>query len=179
MVHVGAEPMVVGDLVVGAGGDEEPLGPCTVGVEGTAWMVAVECEAALQPAANLGEARDSAAVCSEIVAVVQPVATGQPLQREIGERRARLTDGKAGVCAALEQHDVVALDLEDAREQRTGEATADDRYAHAGHEAGAGSREPVPRFMARMRAMRCGRHTSQAGSRSTSHRSAVTAADVI
>ncbi len=79
--------------------------------------MAIERESALQPALQLGEAGDPPPVRREIVAIVQAVAPPQALQREIGERRARLADRETWMGAALEQHDVVPLDGEHAREQ--------------------------------------------------------------
>src|SRR5947207_6888690 len=114
--------------------------------------MAIEREAAFQAAPQLWEARDPAAVRREIVTVVQPVATRQALESEIGERRARLPDREAGMRAALEQGDIVALDGEDSSEQRAGEAAADDGYAHAVQVMG-GSVRPVT-FIRVRRAMR-------------------------
>src|SRR4029077_6005563 len=115
----------------GGGGGGAPLRPQSGMGEVTSRVVPIEREAALQTPPQLGEARDPAAVGREIVAIVQTVAARQTLQREIGERRARLADREPRVCAALEQGDVMSLDREDAGEQRAGKAAADDRYAHA------------------------------------------------
>ncbi len=119
VVHVGAQPVVVGDVVVWARGDEQPLRPRAVRDEGAPGVVAIECEPALQPAAQLGEASEPAAVCREIVAVIQPppVAPRQALQGEICEWRTRFADREPRVGAPLQQDDVVSLDCEDAREQ--------------------------------------------------------------
>src|SRR5437762_116956 len=147
--------------------------------EQEAGVMAKERKSAFQPAAQFGEACDPAAVRGEVVAIIQTVAPGEPLEREIRQRRTRLADREARVGPALEQYDVMPLDGEDAREQRAGEAAADDRYAHAGQEPGARSREPVHSFIDRSRATRCVRQPSQAGSRSISQRSAFTTADLI
>ena len=80
-------------------------------------MVAIERESALQPAPQLGEAGDPAAVRREIVAIIEPVAPRQTLQREVGERCARLADREPRMRAPLEQYDVVALHGEHARQQ--------------------------------------------------------------
>ena len=177
MVHVGPKPVIIGDVIVGTRGDEQPLWTVPVAAERPACVMAIEREAAFQAAPQLGEARDPAAVRREIVTVVQPVATRQALESEIGERRARLPDREAGMRAALEQGDIVALDGEDASEQRAGEAAADDGYAHAAQVMG-GSVRPVTFIRAR-RAMRALRQALQLGSRATSHRSTVTAAVLI
>jgi len=58
----------------------------------------------------------------EIIAIVETVAPSETLQREIGERSARLTDREPRMRAALEQHNVVPLYGEHPREQRTGES---------------------------------------------------------
>jgi len=117
MIYVGAEPVVVGDVIVGARGNEEALDVRAALGEWASVVVAIEGEATLQPAAELGEARDPAAVRGEVVAIIQSVAAGEPLEREVGERRARLADREAGMGAPLEQDDVVSLHGEDAREQ--------------------------------------------------------------
>ena len=70
MVHVGPKPVIIGDVIVGTRGDEQPLWTVPVAAERPACVMAIEREAALQTAPQLGEARDPAAVCSEIVAVV-------------------------------------------------------------------------------------------------------------
>src|SRR5438552_16728309 len=92
--------------------------------------MAIERKSAFQPAAQFGEACDPAAVRGEVVAIIQTVAAREPLEREIRQRRTRLADCEARVGPALEQCDVMPLDGEDAREQRAGEAAADNRYAH-------------------------------------------------
>src|SRR5216110_3268092 len=109
--------MVVGDVVARARGNQQALGARALTTERTAGVVAIECEAALQPAAQLGKAGDPAAVCREVVAISQPITPRQTLQREIGERRARLSDRETRMRAPLEQDDVVPLYGEHAREQ--------------------------------------------------------------
>src|SRR5438552_4852237 len=141
--------------------------------------MAIERKSAFQPAAEFGEACDPAAVRGEVVAIIQTVAAREPLEREIRQRRTRLADCEARVGPALEQCDVMPLDGEDAREQRAGEAAADNRYAHAEQGVGVGGWGLVLRFIVWMRATRCGRQLSQPGSRSISQRSAVTTADLI
>ncbi len=94
-------------------------------------MVAIEREAALQPAPQLGEAGDPTAVGREIVAIIEAVAARQALEREVSERGARLPDGEARMRPALEQHDVMSLNGEHTREQGPSKAAADDCYAHA------------------------------------------------
>src|SRR5438093_4500956 len=173
VVHVGPEPVIVGDLIVGTRGDEQTFRAQSGIGERASGVVAVEREAAFQPAAELGETGDPAAVRGEIVAIVQSIATGEPLEREVRQRRARLADREARMGPALEQDDIMPLDGEDAREQRAGEAAADDGYAHAG-QCTAGSRRPQ-RFMRLIRATRSGRELSQAARRSISQTSAVTA----
>ncbi len=179
MVHIGAQPVIVGDVVVWTRGDKQPFGagPSPGYREGPARVMAIEREPALQPAAQLGKARDPATVCREVVAIVQPVAARQPLQGEVGQRRARFSDGEAGVSAALEQHDVVSLHREHAREQRARKATADDGYAHTEQlTAGEVSSRPV-RLRRSSRAIRSARQVAQAVNRSASQRSAVTTAE--
>ena len=89
-------------------------------------MMPVVREAALQPAAKLREMREPASVRGELIAVRQPVANPEPLERQVGERRRRLTDREARMRAALEKHDIVAEHREHARQQRSGEPAADD-----------------------------------------------------
>src|ERR1041385_7676031 len=139
-----------------------------------AGVMAVEREAALESASQLGEARDPAAVRREVIAVVQAVAAGEALEREVGERRARLADREARVRAALEQDDVVPLHGQDPREQGAREPRADDCYAHP-PQLPAGPAAPVT-LMRASRAARAPRQALQPGSRSTSQRSAVTTA---
>ena len=79
--------------------------------------MAIERESALQPPLQLGEAGDPPAVRREIVAIVEAVPPRQTLQREIGERRARLADREARMRAPFQQHDIVPLYREHAREQ--------------------------------------------------------------
>src|SRR6266480_4802127 len=141
--------------------------------------MAIERKSAFQPAAQFGEACDPAAVRGEVVAIIQTVAPGEPLEREIRQRRTRLADREARVGPALEQYDVMPLDGEDAREQRAGETAADNRYAHFEQGLGAGGWGLGLRFIDWMRATRCGRQFSQAGSPSISQTSAVTTADRI
>src|SRR5258706_12065308 len=168
MVDVGAEPVVVGDVIVGARGNEEALEVRAVLGEWASVVVAIEREATLQPAAELGEARDPAAVRGEVVAVVQAIAARQALEREVSERGARLPDGEARMGAALEQHDVVSLNSEDPREQRSSKAAADDCYMHW-EQVTAGSRLPV-RLSRLRRATRGARQAPQAGPRSATPR---------
>ena len=131
VVHIGAEPVVVGDVIVGARRHEEALEVRAGLGEWASVVVAIEREATLQPAAELGEARDPAAVRGEVVAVVQTIAARQALEREVRERGARLPDRETRMGAALEQYDVVSLNSEHTREQRSSKAAADDCYAHA------------------------------------------------
>src|SRR6266508_113248 len=171
--------MVVGDIVIRARGNKQPLRARAVADERAPGVMTIEREPTLQPAAQRREPGDPAAVSRESVAIVQPVATRQPLQREIRERRARLADREARMRPPLEQDDVVPLHGEHTREQRAGEAAADDRYAHAGQGIRGGGSGLVLRFIVWMRATRCGRQLSQPDSRSISQTSAVTTADVI
>src|SRR5204862_8293882 len=135
--------------------------------------MAIERKSAFQPAAQFGEACDPAAVRGEVVAIIQTVAPGEPLEREIRQRRTRLADREARVGPALEQYDVMPLDGEDAREQRAGETAAHNRYAPAGQEPAARGRAPEHRFTARARATRLLRQPPQASLRSISLGSAV------
>src|SRR6267378_7212369 len=109
--------MIIGAVVAGARGNEQPLGARASTTERPPGVVAIEREAALQPATQLGKAGDPAAVCREIVTIIEPIAACQTLQREIGERRARLSDRETRMRAPLEQDDVVPLHGEHAREQ--------------------------------------------------------------
>src|SRR5439155_25564826 len=161
MIYVGAEPVVVGDVIVGARGNEEALDVRAAWGEWASVVVAIEGEAALQPAAELGEARDPAAVRGEVVAVIQTIAARQALEREVGERGARLPDREARMGAALEQHDVVSLNGEHTREQRSRKAAADDCYAHAGQGIGGGGWGLGLRFIVWLRATGFGRQLSQ------------------
>src|SRR6267378_8095563 len=109
--------MVVGDVVGRARGNEQPLGARALTTERAPGVVAIECEAALQPPSQLGKAGDPTAVCRKIVTIIEPIAPRQTLQREIGEWCARLSDRETRMCAPLEQDDVVPLHGEHAREQ--------------------------------------------------------------
>ena len=109
-------------------------------------VVAVECEAPFQPAAELGEACDPAPVRGKRVAIIQTVTAAEPLEREVGQGRARLANRETRVRPALEQDDIMSLNSEDAREQRAGKARADDGYAHVEQSTGAGGEAWAPRL---------------------------------
>ena len=99
-------------------------------------MMAVVREPALEPAPQLGQMRQPSSVRREVVAVGQPVACRQPLQRQVGQRSRGLADREARVRPALEQHDVVAEHREHARQQRSGEPAPDDRHLARSRHAG-------------------------------------------
>ena len=159
-VHVGAQPVGVGDLVARAGGDEQA--GVVVGAVGVrrALALGVEGEAALQAPAQLREGAQPAAVGGERVQVGQVVAAGQPLERQVGERRRGLAEREARVAAALEEHHAVAQPGEDAGQDRAGEARADDRdvaaLAHAAPQAAQATRGSAapPRLIRPRRASR-------------------------
>src|ERR1051325_10664650 len=174
VVDVRAQPVRVGDVRIRARGDEQALRAQPVIGKGPAGVMAIKREAALETASQLGEARDPAAVRREVIAVVQAVAPREALEREVGERRARLADREARVRAALEQDDVVPLYGQDPREQGARERRADDCHEHK-PQLNAGSAAPVT-VRGVSRAARAPRQALQPGSRSTSQRSAVTTA---
>src|SRR5438105_6192354 len=108
VIDVGTEPVRVGELVTRTRGDEEPLRIEAAIGERLTGMMSVECEAALQPAAHVGDMRKPAAARGHVVAVRQPVAHAEALERKIRERRRRLAYGEARVRSPLQQDDVEA-----------------------------------------------------------------------
>ena len=60
---------------------------------------------------------EPAPVRSEAVAVREPVADSDPLERQVGERSRRLADREPRMCAALEQHHVIPENREHARHE--------------------------------------------------------------
>jgi len=74
-------------------------------------------KATLQPAAELREARDPAAVRGEFVAVVQTIAARQALRASGSRAGCSNSPSRSAMGAALEQHDVVSLNGEHTREQ--------------------------------------------------------------
>src|SRR5690242_9278963 len=100
VVDIGAQPMRVGELVARTRRNQESLGVEPAISERFARMVSVEGESSLEAAANLGIAREPAAVRRHVVAVGEAVAKPKALERQIGERCRRLTDSEARMSAA-------------------------------------------------------------------------------
>src|SRR4051812_34507150 len=84
--------------------------------------------------------------------------------------------------ATLEQHDIIPLHCEHPRHERSCEPASDNHYIAIAHTPSQalhvtrGARSPVM-FHCRIRSTRAVRQESHPGSRSTSHKSAVTTAD--
>ena len=130
VIDVRAQPVGVGDGVRGTGGHQDAaLVGGAVGV-GASRCVAVEGEAPLEAAAEMGEPLLPAPPGGEGVEVVEAVARGEALQADRGERRGGLAEGEARVAVAVEEQHLVPLHLEDAREDRAREAGADDGDSH-------------------------------------------------
>ncbi len=67
-----------------------------------------------------------AAVGREVVQVGQPVAGGQPFEREAGERGRRLAEGETRMAAPLDQQHLLLLPQQRAGEDAAAEAGAED-----------------------------------------------------
>ncbi len=130
MIHVLPQPVGVRDGVRGARGHQEAaLVGGTVGV-GAPRRVAVEGEPPLEASAQVGEALFPPPPGGQGVEVVEAVARGETLQADRGERGGGFAEGEAGVPLAVEEEHAVPLFLEDAREDRSREAGADDGDLH-------------------------------------------------
>src|SRR5438105_1757941 len=124
--------------------------------------------------------RQPPAVGGQLITVLQSVTERDALERQVGEWCRRFTDCESWMRTTLKQHNVVAEDGENTREERPGKAATDDcNFAgllHAGPhwaQLTRGSGLPV-RFIRRSLSMRAGRQLSHAGRRTASHKSAVT-----
>src|SRR6266480_5441463 len=89
-------------------------------------MVPVISETALQSTTQLREMREPPTVGCQLVAILESVPEGEPLQRQIRQGGRRLTDGETRMGAALEQYDIVAKHRQHASQERSRESAADD-----------------------------------------------------
>jgi len=117
MIDVRAQPMRVGKRVGGAGRDEQSLGVQPAVLEELIGMMAVEREPALEAAPHFREVPEPTPVRREVITVGEAVPQPDALEREIRQRRRRLTDRESRMRSALEQHDVVTEHREDSRDE--------------------------------------------------------------
>src|SRR5215467_11202341 len=165
MVDVGAQPMRVRHAIVRARGDEQPfvLKPSRGVVGRGTRVMAIEGEAALETATDIGISVQPPAVRGEVIAVCQAVAPRESFQREIRKRSRRFADRKSRMAPSLEKKNIVSEARENSRRERTGEPATDDddlvalahQKSHSGQST-AGSCRPVT-FIRRSRSMRVAR----------------------
>src|SRR6185503_8924857 len=125
MIHIGTQPVGIGDCVVRARGDEQSFRVVSAVAEWLVGMVPVEGEAALESASHIRMVREPATMGGQVPAICQAISPRETLQREIRQWCGRLPDGEAWMSTALEQHHMVAEYGEHSGEEGSGEAAAD------------------------------------------------------
>src|SRR5215467_11202347 len=122
MVDVGAQPMRVRHAIVRARGDEQPfvLKPSRGVVGRGTRVMAIEGEAALETATDIGISVQPPAVRGEVIAVCQAVAPRESFQREIRKGSRRFADRKSRMAPSLEKKNIVSEARENSRRERTG-----------------------------------------------------------
>src|SRR6476646_5558150 len=95
MIHVSTQPVCVRDGIIGARCNEQSLRIEAPIVERLVRMVTIKSEAALEAATKLGEMFEPPPMSREVVAVLKTVSNSNPLERQVGQRRRRLTNRKA------------------------------------------------------------------------------------
>ena len=127
-VHVRAQPLVVGRLVVRRSGHDQAAAAGRVRHEGPARTVGVEAESPLQPTSDFGQPAPPAPVGGQRPQIVEAVAHRQPLQGQVGERRGGLAEREPGVAAALQQQHVAALRVKRPPQHRPRKPTTGNDY---------------------------------------------------
>ena len=181
MIEVGAVPVRIGDIVVGAGGDEKLFVPGGRCVSGIVEVVMVEGKAALQAAGDPGISPLPGSPLRERPHGRQIVTITELFEKQVGEWRGGFSDDDAGVCSLLDHDDGEAEAARDHGEEGAGESGADNGQVVVGGQFFSPQvahttllRICCRRFISRRRTTRAGKQRGQSAPGFRSQRSAKT-----
>ena len=126
-IEIRTVPVRVRDRVMRARGDEQLPRMRIVVSEALAGTWKQNVKPRLRPAATSGPGLLPRAPLREDAHARQVVLVCNLLEQQVRQRRGRFADGEARVTSALEERDALAAPRERQREERPGEARADDR----------------------------------------------------